>query len=160
MSEPSQGTTENPQVVKVEGGIPANIAIRIYVISTVFLALLAVGVPLLIRWHDQEARISDIEGVARTNRVLVRKNGDLQAQVRKFVTDQCIAAESRDVVNVQTNDALILLLNRLVPHDRADVPAKTRADVDSFIQSLRDANRTLEPEGEKDCEPGPEGGTP
>jgi hypothetical protein len=159
VTDAPNGTRENPQVVEVQGGLPANIQLRILLIAIFVAVIIPLGVTLGLRWYDQDKRIQEIEDVATRNRELVRANFELQRQLKQFVSDQCIAAESRDVVNVQQNIALIRLLDQLVPPS-ADVSAQTRRDLEMFKQSLRDANSTLEPEGERDCDPGPEGGTP
>jgi hypothetical protein len=159
VTDAPNGTRENPQVVEVQGGLPANIQLRILLIAIFVAVIIPLGVTLGLRWYDQDKRIQEIEDVATRNRELVRANFELQRQLKQFVSDQCIAAESRDVVNVQQNIALIRLLDQLVPPS-ADVSAQTRRDLEMFKQSLRDANSTIEPEGERDCDPGPEGGTP
>ena len=174
MSDSSQpnGTRENPQVVEVRGSIPANVQLRIFVVAVAVAVLLPLGVTLGLRWYDQDKRVENIEEVAERNRELVEANFKLQRQLRQFVSDQCVEAESRDVVNVQANlanikanQAFVLLLTRLVPPG-AEVPPATadaladfKASLRDVNQSLRDANLTLEPEGETDCDPGP-GGTP
>lgn len=156
---PPNGTHENPQVVEIKDGVPANVIIRIFVIGFGLMLIVAIVIPLLIRWHDQESRINTVSNVALENRELAEQLGRTQKQLlltqqqlKGFAAQQCIEAESRDVVNVQTNLAMITLLQSLMG---SETPPVTRAKINTFIQSLRDANATLEPEGEKDCQPGP-----
>ncbi len=165
MSEPTHpngpqasGTTDDPIHVKSDT-IPVGLVIRLFLLGWALAVLIPLGVVLALRWHDQDARVANVEDVATRNRALVRENFRLQTQLKTFVADQCIAAESRDVVTVQANNAMITLLNRLVPPS-ADVPAETRDALADYKQALRDANATLEPEGEQDCQPGPEGEKP
>lgn len=158
MSEPPNGQASghlgDPIHVKSDT-IPISLVIRLFLLGWALAVLIPLGVVLVLRWHDQDTRVANIEQVAETNRMLVARNARLQRQLKQFVSDQCIAAESRDIVNVQQNEAMILLLNQLVPRE-AEVPAGQRQDIEAFKQALRDANATLEPEGERDCQPGPE----
>jgi hypothetical protein len=154
----ASGRAEDPLHVRTDN-VPFALIIRLFLISWALAVLIPLGIVLALRWYDQDKQIKEIQKVAATNRILVRKNGALQRQVRAFVSQQCIEAESRDVVNVQTNNAMILLLNEVAPPS-PEQPPETRKQIDMFIQSLRDANATLEPEGERDCQPGPEGGSP
>jgi len=143
-AEPN-GTHANPQVVEVTNSIPANVVIRIFVIGVAIATLLPTGFTIALRWHDQDRRIKEVEALAQENHELADQLGRVQNQLKGFVATQCLEAETRDVAQVQTNTAILLLLK--------DVPSTPA--LRAFKQALVDANTLLEPPNEKDCQPGP-----
>lgn len=144
-SKEPNGTHANPQVVEVTNAIPANVVIRIFVIGVAIAALLPTGFTIGLRWHDQDTRIREVEALANENHLLADRLEKVQNQLKGFVAAQCLEAETRDVAQVQTNTAILLLLK--------DAPNSPGLRI--FKQSLQDSNRLLEPPGEKDCQPGP-----
>lgn len=144
-SKEPNGTHANPQVVEVTNSIPANVVIRIFVIGVAIATLLPTGFTIVLRWHDQDTRIREVETLVNENHLLADRLEKVQNQLKGFVATQCREAETRDVAQVQTNTAILLLLK--------DV--RTSPGLRAFKQSLLDANRLLEPPGEKDCQPGP-----
>jgi hypothetical protein len=135
--EQALGTEKDPVHVRSDT-LPASFVIRLFLLGwalAVMIPLIAVGG---LRWYDQDHRISESTRLARELR-------RTQIELRRFVAEQCIQAETRDVANVQTNGAILNLLSDL----------ESTPELRSFRQALIDANRLLEPPGEQDCQPGP-----
>jgi hypothetical protein len=151
------GKPEDPVHVRSDT-IPVGLVIRLFLLGWALAVLIPLGVFFSIRWYDQDNRIEDIESVATTNQSLVKELSATQREFRQFVAEQCAQAEARDVVQVEVNLAITRFLGSMI--DQETFTARQLATLDMFLQSLADANATLEPEGEKDCVPGPEGGNP
>lgn len=138
------GRVDDPLHVE-SANVPFGLILRLFILGWALSVLIPVGLIIGLRWHDQDQRLSAVSAVANETHLLADRLRDTQRQLKTFVAQQCLNAETRDVANVQTNLAILTLLKN-VPNTPA---------MRAFKQSLLDSNAVLEPPGEKDCQPGP-----
>lgn len=135
--------------------LPASYVLRLFVIGVMVATILPISVTLYIDHQNSGDRLREnkalIERFSTENKALTRKLNNeriqRQALINKFIYEQCVRAEIRDVVLVQHFQENLRVYRKLLP---AKNPLLAR-----LTQDVNDQIAVLEPEGEKDCVPPP-----
>jgi hypothetical protein len=138
--------------LRLIGGRPTTVeerrlALRIAAVFAIPISLIMV-IPLIAgMWvyrHETQARLKDDRIlIARVDRERIERS----RAINRFVYEQCIQAEIRDVVIVQQ-------LQAAIARARASLPAGS-AILQHQVQTLKDGILVLEPPDEPDCTPPP-----